>query len=137
MFLHLSVSHSVHRRGVCLSACWDTPPQADTPLVDTQEQTPPRSRHSQGSRHPQEADTPLHSACWEIQATSGWYTSYWNAYLLLICIHTHTYTHTCILVTGQLLMSAHIHTHTHMHTSNGTVTDVCTHTHTHTHTNAY
>ena len=25
MFLHLSVSHSVHRRGgVCLSACWDS-----------------------------------------------------------------------------------------------------------------
>ena len=26
MFLHLSVSHSVHKGGVCLSACWDTPP---------------------------------------------------------------------------------------------------------------
>ena len=27
MFLHLSVSHSVHRGGgVCPSACWDTPP---------------------------------------------------------------------------------------------------------------
>ena len=24
MFLHLPVSHSVHRGGVCLSACWDT-----------------------------------------------------------------------------------------------------------------
>ena len=32
MFLHLSVSHSVHG-GVCLSACWDThPPLADIPL---------------------------------------------------------------------------------------------------------
>ena len=26
MFLHLSVSHSVHGGGVCPSACWDTPP---------------------------------------------------------------------------------------------------------------
>ena len=26
MFLHLSVSHSVHGGGVCLSACWDTHP---------------------------------------------------------------------------------------------------------------
>ena len=45
------------------------PPGADTP----QEQTPPRSRHP-----------PLHSACWEIRATSGWYAFYWNAYLSLI-----------------------------------------------------
>ena len=63
MFLHLSVSHSVHRwEGVCLSACWDThtPSWADT----------------YPGRH-----TPLCSACWEIQATSGLYASYCNAYL--------------------------------------------------------
>ena len=37
LFLHLSVSHSVHR-GVCPSACWDASPVADpTP----KEQTPP------------------------------------------------------------------------------------------------
>ena len=43
MFLHLFVSNSVHKGEgvVCLSACWDTPPGADTP----QEQTPPGSRH--------------------------------------------------------------------------------------------
>ena len=37
MFLHLSVSHSVHR-GVCLSACWDTarpPDHAPPPGPDT------------------------------------------------------------------------------------------------------
>ena len=53
------VCHSVHRGGVCLSACWDTtPPGADTPLgadtpqADTpQEQTPPGA-------DPPEADTP-------------------------------------------------------------------------------
>ena len=61
MFLHLSVSHSVHRAGVCLSACWDTP----------RKQKPPGSRH------------PLSSACWEIRSTSGRYASYWNAILLL------------------------------------------------------
>ena len=53
MFLHLSVSHSVHG-GVCLSACWDTPLGADPPL---------------------------RSACWEIRSTSGRYASYWNAIL--------------------------------------------------------
>ena len=44
MFLHLSVSHSVHggRGGVCLSACWDTPP----------------GRHHLGQT------APLSSACW-------------------------------------------------------------------------
>ena len=29
------------------------------------------------------ADTPPHSACWEIRATSGRYASYWNAYLFI------------------------------------------------------
>ena len=47
----------------------DTPPEADTPLW---EQTPPRTRHP-----PWEADS-------GIQSTSGWYASYWNAFLLLI-----------------------------------------------------
>ena len=35
---------SVYRRGVCLSACWDTTPPP--------EQTPPRPGRSPGSRHP-------------------------------------------------------------------------------------
>ena len=82
MFLHLSVSHSVHRRvsasvhaGIRHPSWADSPPpQEQTPLwTDTPwEQTPSRSRH------------PLHSACWEIQATSGQYASYWNAYLFLL-----------------------------------------------------
>ena len=43
IFLHLSVIHSVHRGGVCLSACWD----------------PPGSRHTPaGSRHPPGPDIP-------------------------------------------------------------------------------
>ena len=61
-------------RGVCLSACWDTPPQqqeqtpprADTPLEQTPRGAdPPPSRHLPGSRplrsrhpHPPGADTP-------------------------------------------------------------------------------
>ena len=66
MFLHLSVSHSVHR-GVCLSACWDThnpgqtPPWADTLL----------------GRHPPLADTPADVYC------SGRYASYWDAFLFV------------------------------------------------------
>ena len=57
MFLHLSVSHSVHM-GVCLSACWDTtPPGAGNPSGPG---TPPPT----GTRHPQDqapprAGTPL------------------------------------------------------------------------------
>ena len=47
MFLQVCVI-SVHRGGVCLSACWDTPPGADTP----QEQIIPKSRHPLKSRPP-------------------------------------------------------------------------------------
>ena len=57
MFLHLSVI-------LFTEGEWQTPLGAD----------PPRSRH------------PPRSACWEIRATSGRYASYWNAYLLSICM---------------------------------------------------
>ena len=54
MFLHLPVSHSVHGAwSVCFSACWDTPPGADTPL----EQTTPRA-DTPWSRHPPEQTPP-------------------------------------------------------------------------------
>ena len=80
MFLQASVI--LLMGGVCLSACWDTPPWeqtsprsrhnpprsrppgADTPLeqppprADPPEQTPPRSRHPQ-EQTPPKADTPL------------------------------------------------------------------------------
>ena len=96
MFLHLSVSHSVHRGGVCLSASWYIhPPQSRHPAF--WEQTPPRSRHpigadthSPGSRHPPEQTPPgaepprADTACWDIRATSGRYASYWNACLLVL-----------------------------------------------------
>ena len=89
MFLHLSVSHSV--QGGCLplvpglgggtdTALGRHPPGQTLPLGrQPPEQTPPLGRH------------PLPSACWDtppctvhvgIWSTSGWYTSYWNAYLL-------------------------------------------------------
>ena len=60
-YVFTCVCHSVHR-GVCLTACWDTP-CGDTP----------------GSRH-----HPQRSACWEIRATSGRYASYWNAILWVL-----------------------------------------------------
>ena len=73
--------------GVCLSACWDIHPLEQIPLMSRH----PQSRHPLGS-HPLGAYTPwadtpmqtrpLHSAYWEIRATSGRYASYWNAYLL-------------------------------------------------------
>ena len=65
-YVFTGVCHSVNRggRGVCLIACWDTPPRSRP----AQEQTPPGSRHTPGadtpwSRHPPEqtppgADTP-------------------------------------------------------------------------------
>ena len=71
MFLQLSVilftegvSASVHA-GIPPPLEPDTPPRADPPISRPPRQTPP----------------PLHSACWEIRATSGRYASYWNAYL--------------------------------------------------------
>ena len=69
MFLHLSVSHSVHR-GVCLSACWDIHPHLPGTDIPPEADTPPRSRHPPQSRHPPA----------EIRATSRRYASYWNAY---------------------------------------------------------
>ena len=81
------------RRGVCLSAWWDSRPP--------QERAPPRSRHPPPwnrqpsaaatppphraaslppSRHPPEQTPPPRTACWEIRATSGRYT------VLLECI---------------------------------------------------
>ena len=33
-------------------------------------------------RYPRDQVHPPSSACWEIRATSGWYASYWNAFLL-------------------------------------------------------
>ena len=107
MFLHLSVSHSVHKGGGCLPQCmmgYTSPKEADTPLGGRNppwEQTPPGSRHPLPRKQtlpeadtprkhtPSEADTlseaatPLCCACWEIWATSGQYASYWNAYLFL------------------------------------------------------
>ena len=75
------VCHSVHRRGVCLSACWDThSPLGQTPpsWADTPWQTPP-DRHTPWAdtrlgRHPPPAD----GYC------SGQYTSCWNAFLSFI-----------------------------------------------------
>ena len=63
MFLHVSVSHSVHR-GVSASVHAGIPPQEETPRADTPradtpqkqtphlEQTPPRSRHPPGGQTP-------------------------------------------------------------------------------------
>ena len=44
-YVFTPVCHSVHRRGVCLSACWDTIPP---------EQAPPGSRHPLEQAHPRD-----------------------------------------------------------------------------------
>ena len=59
---------SVHRGGVCLSACWDAiPPDGGTP--------PGPGRPPPDGEPPREADS-------SIRSTSGRYASYWNAFLL-------------------------------------------------------
>ena len=99
--------------GVCLSACWDTtptspdqtPPRADTTFPLDQTLSPPpthpqtRHHHPPGSRHPPRLDTtpreqtptppgsrtPPREADSSIRSTSGWYASYWNAFLWCVC----------------------------------------------------
>ena len=57
MFLHLSVSHSLHRgEGVSLT------------------ETPPLDKDPPGQRIPLDRDTPR-------TVKSGWYASYWNEFL--------------------------------------------------------
>ena len=72
MFLHLSVSHSVHGGvgGVCPSACWDTPPWVDTPAG----QTPPGQTPGYCSE--------WYTSYWNVYCSER-YASYWNAFLLL------------------------------------------------------
>ena len=84
IFSEACVKNSVHRGGSApLHAGIPPGPEADLPgsrhpprANTLGADTPPPPR----SRSPQE-QTPWHSACWEIWATSGRYTSYWNAYL--------------------------------------------------------
>ena len=70
LFLPLSVSHSVHRGGVCLSTCLDTHPPG---------------RHPPGQTFPfpvQLGYTPPPSACWDRHGyCCGRYVSYWKAFL--------------------------------------------------------
>ena len=78
MFLHLSISHSVHRG--CLPPPYrQTPPWADTPWADT----PLPSACLDTLLCPVHAGihTPT-SAVHEIRSRSRRYASYWNAYLL-------------------------------------------------------
>ena len=79
IFSEVCVKNSVHGGGVCLTACWDTSPGADTTQKQTpREQTPLWEQTLPWSRHPQR------SACWEIRTTIGRYAFYWNAVLLVI-----------------------------------------------------
>ena len=97
-YVFTGVCDSVHRGGVCLSACCDAtpPPEADTPRPGAPPRNrPPGSRHPPGpgtpprSRHPPEQTPPTlpgpgtapRRACWEIRSTRGRSASYWNAIL--------------------------------------------------------
>ena len=76
IFLQASVILSTGG-GVCLSGCWDTTPQEQTPPWEQtpREQTPPRA-DTHRSRHPPKGDS-------SIRSTSGRYASYWNAFLFV------------------------------------------------------
>ena len=72
IFSEACVKNSVHGGGVCLSACWDTPP---------------KTRHPPFTRlHPPRADTPSpEQTPPRIRSMSGRYASYWqNAFLFLL-----------------------------------------------------
>ena len=103
MFLLVSVILLTGRGMVCLSACWEqTPPLGahSDGSRPPQKQTPPRSRHpprvdtpqadTPRKQTPPEADTPRSrpprsthppKADSGIRSMSGWYASYWNAFL--------------------------------------------------------
>ena len=82
MFLHLSVSHSVHR-----GSTWaGTPlgrytPQAGTPLG----RYTPWQVHPLAGTPPGRYSPPVHAGIW---STSRQYTSYWNAFLLQLHCHS-------------------------------------------------
>ena len=80
MFLHLSVSHSVHR-GECLSQCMLG--YTHTPLLGRQ--TPHLADPCRlGGRPPARCvlGYTVPSACWDRHGyCCGWYASYWNAFL--------------------------------------------------------
>ena len=78
MFLHLYVSHSIHRGVFASVHAGIHSPGADTPR----------------------ADTPLCSACWEIWATNRQYPSYWNAYLFHMRVPVHRGEDVVCLVPG-------------------------------------
>ena len=88
-YVFTRVCDSVHG-GVCLCACWDTPPGGD-PLEQTPPGRDPPGRHQEHPPHtprrtPPQEDTPGSSARFEIWVTSGRYASYWNAYFLYLCL---------------------------------------------------
>ena len=82
MFLHLSVSHSVHRMSVSHSA---TPPgRYPLPWVDTPGQTPPLADTHCPVHAGIHTPTPPHPCAVHagIRSTSVHFTSQWNAYLV-------------------------------------------------------
>ena len=86
MFLHLSVSHSVHRGGGASVHAGSRPtsPGADPLGADTPPgaNTSPSRADPLGADIPPGADTPCAVHAGRYGQQSGRYTSYWNAYLL-------------------------------------------------------
>ena len=101
--------------GVCLSACWDTPPRADTPGsrhppgADTlpeqtpREQTPPRSRTPPtGSRHPRSRHPPGKQTAAYGQRAAGTHPTGMHS-CLKECLHPRAlHTHSQTSLDGQI-----------------------------------
>ena len=77
-YVFTRVCDSVHRGGICLSACWDT----TTPLWE--------------GGTPQEGSTPPKEAPPGIRSMSGPYASYWNAFLFSFSFHVTFQCFTCM-----------------------------------------
>ena len=100
------VKNSVHRGGTSSGTPQvgtpnppgQVPPWSHTPWAFTPLGMYTPHRYTPGQVHPPGRYTPRTSTCWEIWATSGRYASYWNAFLLHMCV---------ILFTGGGLASQH------------------------------
>ena len=81
IFSQACVKNSVHRGGrVSASVHAGIPPPG--PGTSPPEQTPPDQAHPPGADTPFRSRPPREADC-SIRSTSGWYASYWNAFLLV------------------------------------------------------
>ena len=82
LYFHRRLSFCSQWGGVLLQCMLGYPPVMETPWQGDPLARRPPGKEISHLRRPPGKETPLRSACWEIQSTSGRYASYWNAILL-------------------------------------------------------